>query len=309
MKKIKFTQEYIVLFTVLAMIIVFGILNPNFLKITNIINISRQISVFSLIAIGQAIVLISGGFDLSVGAIVGLSACMIAALIGPYSVFLAILITLTIGFGVGAINGLLVSKGKMNPFLATLAMMTIIRGMVLLWTKGAPIFTEMPDSFTFFGRGYIGGIPVQVIFVAIIALVFHLIISRNLFGRYIYAIGGNEEASRISGIKVDNIRIYTFGITGLLSSIGGILLTARLNSGQPMAGQGYELESIAMAVIGGISLSGGEGSILGCIIGVLFMGVLKNGLNLLNVSSFLQEVITGLIIIATVIWREKSGGD
>jgi len=309
MKKIKFTQEYIVLFTVLAMIIVFGILNPNFLKITNIINISRQISVFSLIAIGQAIVLISGGFDLSVGAIVGLSACMIAALIGPYSVFLAILITLTIGFGVGAINGLLVSKGKMNPFLATLAMMTIIRGMVLLWTKGAPIFTEMPDSFTFFGRGYIGGIPVQVIFVAIIALVFHLIISRNLFGRYIYAIGGNEEASRISGIKVDNIRIYTFGITGLLSSIGGILLTARLNSGQPMAGQGYELESIAMAVIVGISLSGGEGSILGCIIGVLFMGVLKNGLNLLNVSSFLQEVITGLIIIATVIWREKSGGD
>ena len=217
MKKIKFTQEYIVLFTVLAMIIVFGILNPNFLKITNIINISRQISVFSLIAIGQAIVLISGGFDLSVGAIVGLSACMIAALIGPYSVFLAILITLTIGFGVGAINGLLVSKGKMNPFLATLAMMTIIRGMVLLWTKGAPIFTEMPDSFTFFGRGYIGGIPVQVIFVAIIALVFHLIISRNLFGRYIYAIGGNEEASRISGIKVDNIRIYTFGITGSLA--------------------------------------------------------------------------------------------
>jgi ribose transport system permease protein len=309
MKKIKFTQEYIVLFAIIVMIIVFGILNPNFLRITNIVNISRQISVFSLIAIGQAIVLISGGFDLSVGAIVGLSACMVAALIGTYSVFLAILITIAIGFGVGSVNGLLVSKGKMNPFLATLAMMTIIRGIVLLWTKGAPIFSDMPDSLTFFGRGYIGGIPVQVIFVAIIALVFHLIISKNLFGRYIYAIGGNEEASRISGIKVDRIRIYTFGITGLLSSLGGILLTARLNSGQPMAGQGYELESIAMAVIGGISLSGGEGSILGCMLGVLFMGVLKNGLNLLNVSSFLQEVITGLIIIATVIWRERSGGD
>ena len=309
MKKIKFTQEYIVLFAIIVMIIVFGVLNPNFLRITNIVNISRQISVFSLIAIGQAIVLISGGFDLSVGAIVGLSACMVAALIGTYSVFLAILITIAIGFGVGSVNGLLVSKGKMNPFLATLAMMTIIRGIVLLWTKGAPIFSDMPDSLTFFGRGYIGGIPVQVIFVAIIALVFHLIISKNLFGRYIYAIGGNEEASRISGIKVDRIRIYTFGITGLLSSLGGILLTARLNSGQPMAGQGYELESIAMAVIGGISLSGGEGSILGCMLGVLFMGVLKNGLNLLNVSSFLQEVITGLIIIATVIWRERSGGD
>ncbi len=309
MKKIKFTQEYVVLFAIIVMIIVFGILNPNFLRITNIVNISRQISVFSLIAIGQAIVLISGGFDLSVGAIVGLSACMVAALIGTYSVFLAILITIAIGFGVGSVNGLLVSKGKMNPFLATLAMMTIIRGIVLLWTKGAPIFTDMPDSLTFFGRGYIGGIPVQVIFVAIIALIFHLIISKNLFGRYIYAIGGNEEASRISGIKVDRIRIYTFGITGLLSSLGGILLTARLNSGQPMAGQGYELESIAMAVIGGISLSGGEGSILGCVLGVLFMGVLKNGLNLLNVSSFLQEVITGLIIIATVIWRERSGGD
>ena len=301
MKKIKLTQEYIILIIIIAMIIIFGFFNTAFLKITNILNISRQISVFALIATGQAIVLISGGFDLSVGAIVGLMGCVAASLIGKIGVFTAILITLICGFGIGAINGLLISKGKMNPFLATLAMMTILRGITLLWTGGAPIYSNMPEFILFIGKGYIGRIPTQVIFVAIVVILIYFIISKNIFGRYVYAIGGNEVASYISGIKVDRIRTYVYGLSGLLSSLGGILLTARLESGQPLAGTGYELESIAMAVIGGVALSGGVGSIGGCMLGVLFMGILKNGLNLLNVSSFLQQVTTGLIIIVTVL--------
>jgi ribose transport system permease protein len=301
MKKFNISHELIILFIIIIMVIFFGTVNRDFLKITNILNITRQIAVFALVSVGQAIVIISGGFDLSVGAVVGLSGCLVAYFMGQMSVFTAIILTLVIGFSIGTITGTLVSKGKINPFLATLAMMTIIRGVLYIWTKGAPVYASIPKSFTFIGKGYIWRIPSQVIFVAVIVVILHYVLKKNIFGRYVYAIGGNIEASYISGIKVDRTRIITFGISAVLSALGGIIVTARLASGQPVGGLGYELESIAMAVIGGIALYGGEGTIPGCILGVLFMGILKNGLNLLRVSSFMQEVVTGIVIIVTVL--------
>jgi ribose transport system permease protein len=214
----------------------------------------------------------------------------------------AIIIGLLAGFLMGALNGVIITKGRVAPFIATLATMTIFRGATLVYTDGRPI-TGFSDDLLFqmMGRGYFLGIPVPVVFMIVIYIVLYFVLKKTTFGRHTYAIGGNEEASRLSGIRVDRLKIWIYSLTGGLAALAGMILTSRLNSAQPTAGTSYELDAIAAVVLGGTSLSGGRGWIFGTFVGALIIGVLNNGLNLLNVSSFYQQVIKGAVILLAVI--------
>lgn len=289
--------------------IILSILSPNFLSLDNILNIFRQVSINALIAFGMTFVILTGGIDLSVGSMLALSAALTAGFMaGGMDPILAMLIGLLAGALMGAFNGFVITKGKVAPFIATLATMTIFRGLALVYTEGRPITGLSKDlSFELMGRGYFFGIPVPVIWMLISYAILYFILKKTTFGRRVYAIGGNEEASILSGIKVDQVKIWVYSITGLLSALAGIILTSRLNSAQPTAGTAYELDAIAAVVLGGTSLSGGRGWIFGTLVGALIIGVLNNGLNLLDVSSFYQQVVKGgVILLAVILDRKKS---
>ncbi|WP_195832846.1 ABC transporter permease subunit [Staphylococcus haemolyticus] len=292
----------------ILLIIVVSILNPSFLDLSNLLNLLRQISINGLIAFGMTFIILTGGIDLSVGSILALSSAFIVLMItSGVDPIIALIIGVLIGFVLGAVNGLLVTKGNMAPFIATLATMTIFRGLTLVITDGNPI-TNLGDSYLFqlFGKGYFIGIPVPAVTMIIVFVILLIILQKTTFGRHTYAIGGNEVAAKISGIKVNKIKILIYGISGLMSSLAGGILTSRLNSAQPTAGTSYELDAIAAVVLGGTSLTGGKGRIVGTLIGVLIIGVLNNGLNLLGVSSFYQQVVKGVVIlIAVLIDRKK----
>lgn len=292
----------------ILLIIVVSILNPSFLDLSNLLNLLRQISINGLIAFGMTFIILTGGIDLSVGSILALSSAFIALMItSGVDPIIALIIGVLIGFVLGAVNGLLVTKGNMAPFIATLATMTIFRGLTLVITDGNPI-TNLGDSYLFqlFGKGYFIGIPVPAVTMIIVFVILLIILQKTTFGRHTYAIGGNEVAAKISGIKVNKIKILIYGISGLMSALAGGILTSRLNSAQPTAGTSYELDAIAAVVLGGTSLTGGKGRIVGTLIGVLIIGVLNNGLNLLGVSSFYQQVVKGVVIlIAVLIDRKK----
>ncbi|WP_340577703.1 ABC transporter permease subunit, partial [Staphylococcus aureus] len=268
----------------ILLIIVVSILNPSFLDLSNLLNLLRQISINGLIAFGMTFIILTGGIDLSVGSILALSSAFIALMItSGVDPIIALIIGVLIGFVLGAVNGLLVTKGNMAPFIATLATMTIFRGLTLVITDGNPI-TNLGDSYLFqlFGKGYFIGIPVPAVTMIIVFVILLIILQKTTFGRHTYAIGGNEIAAKISGIKVNKIKILIYGISGLMSALAGGILTSRLNSAQPTAGTSYELDAIAAVVLGGTSLTGGKGRIVGTLIGVLIIGVLNNGLNLLG---------------------------
>ncbi|MED4354309.1 ribose ABC transporter permease [Schinkia azotoformans] len=289
--------------------IILSILSPNFLSLDNILNILRQVSINALIAFGMTFVILTGGIDLSVGSMLALSAALTAGFMaGGMDPILAMLIGLLAGALMGAFNGFVITKGKVAPFIATLATMTIFRGLALVYTEGRPITGLSKDlSFELMGRGYFFGIPVPVIWMLVSYAILYFILKKTTFGRRVYAIGGNEEASILSGIKVDQVKIWVYSITGLLSALAGIILTSRLNSAQPTAGTAYELDAIAAVVLGGTSLSGGRGWIFGTLVGALIIGVLNNGLNLLDVSSFYQQVVKGgVILLAVILDRKKS---
>ncbi|MEC1722567.1 ABC transporter permease [Schinkia azotoformans] len=289
--------------------IILSILSPNFLSLDNILNILRQVSINALIAFGMTFVILTGGIDLSVGSMLALSAALTAGFMaGGMDPILAMLIGLLAGALMGAFNGFVITKGKVAPFIATLATMTIFRGLALVYTEGRPITGLSKDlSFELMGRGYFFGIPVPVIWMLVSYAILYFILKKTTFGRRVYAIGGNEEASILSGIKVDQVKIWVYSITGLLSALAGIILTSRLNSAQPTAGTAYELDAIAAVVLGGTSLSGGRGWIFGTMVGALIIGVLNNGLNLLDVSSFYQQVVKGgVILLAVILDRKKS---
>jgi ribose transport system permease protein len=293
----------------LLIIIVLSILSPNFLSLNNILNILRQVSINALIAFGMTFVILTGGIDLSVGSMLALASALTAGMLASgVDPILAILLGLLAGGLMGAFNGLIITKGKVAPFIATLATMTIFRGITLVYTDGRPI-TGLSDSvtITMIGRGYFFGIPVPVILMLISYLILYLILKKTTFGRKTYAIGGNEEASILSGIKVDRVKIWIYSLTGMLSALAGIILTSRLNSAQPTAGVTYELDAIAAVVLGGTSLAGGRGWIFGTLIGALIIGVLNNGLNLLDVSSFFQQVVKGGVILLAVLLDRKKG--
>lgn len=292
----------------IIMVIFLGFMSDAFFTLDNILNLLRQISVNALIAFGMTFVILTAGIDLSVGSLLALGSALTAGLLtSGLDPMLAVLLGLLIGFGLGAINGLIITKGKVAPFIATLATMTIYRGATLVYTDGMPI-TGLSDSFAFemIGGGYILGIPFPVILMIGVFLIFYFVLKKTVFGRQVYAVGGNEEASILSGIKADRVKIWVYSLTGMLSVLAGMILTSRLNSAQPTAGEMFELDAIAAVVIGGTSLMGGRGRITGTLIGALIIGVIDNGLNLMNVSSFYQQIVKGGVILLAVLLDRKS---
>lgn len=287
--------------SLLAMAVALSILSPHFLTLENIFAIGVQMAVIAIMAIGQMMVIISAGIDLSVGSVLALSGVIATMLIvSGLPMGLGIAVGTLVGGLCGLINGLLIAYGYIPPFIATLGMMGVARGVALLLTGGVPIF-GLPPEFNFLGGGRIlFGVPVPVVILIVLATLGHFTLTRTRFGRYVFAIGSNAEAARLSGINVRAVltRIYT--VEGLLCGFAGVLLASRLSTGQPTAGTGYELDVIAACVIGGASLSGGEGTVLGAIIGALIMGVLRNGCNLLDISAFWQQIAIGAIIVVAV---------
>ncbi|KQL54075.1 ribose ABC transporter permease [Heyndrickxia shackletonii] len=291
----------------IIIVIIVSILNPSFLQPLNILNLLRQIAINALIAFGMTFVILTGGIDLSVGSILALSSALMAGMmVSGLDPILAIIIGSLLGGVMGMVNGLLITKGKMAPFIATLATMTVFRGLTLVYTDGNPI-TGLSNSrlFQLFGRGYQFGIPVPAITMIIAFVILYLILHKTSFGRKTYAIGGNEKAAMISGIKVTKVKVMIYSLAGVLSALAGAILTSRLDSAQPTAGTSYELDAIAAVVLGGTSLSGGRGKIFGTLIGALIIGTLNNGLNLLGVSSFYQMVVKGIVILIAVLLDRK----
>ena len=303
------SQSLIALF---LMCLALSLLTENFLTADNIWNVMRQISVNVCISVGMTLVILTGGIDLSVGSILAFCGAVTAGLLAQgievpafnlyvgFTLLGAILAGVTVGTLLGYINGLAITRFKVPPFIATLAMFTMARGFTMLWTGGFPI-TGLGDSLGFIGTGRFLSVPMPVWISGIIVALAVVFTRKTRLGRYIYAIGGNEEASRLSGLNVKRIKLIVYMLAGALAAVGGILVTARLDSAQPNAGLGYELDSIAAVVIGGTSLSGGRGTILGTVLGALIIGVLNNGLVLLNVSPFWQQVIKGLVILLAII--------
>lgn len=275
--------------------------SPFFLTWSNLLNVAQQTAVNGIIAAGMTFVIISAGIDLSVGSILAFSGVVMASLLhSSYTPWLGVSLGLLVGFGCGAVNGGLIAKGNLPPFIATLGMMSMARGAALVYSEGRPI-SGFSEGFRWLATGKVATIPVPVLLMLLLYLLCHVVLTRTRFGRYTFAIGGNEEAARLSGIHVRFHKVMIYGLSGALSGLAAVVLTARLNSAQPNAGIMYELDAIAATVIGGTSLTGGEGSLGGTLIGALIMGVLRNGLNLLGVSSFLQQLVVGAVIVIAVL--------
>lgn len=294
-------NKYGILFILIAMVAVMSFLSPAFLNANNLLNVVRQISFIGIVAMGVTMIIITTGIDLSSGSVIALVSVVVASYAHPGdSLFVAIAIGLGIGALCGFINGAISAKGKIPPFIATLGMMTAARGLALLYSDGRPI-PDLSDSFMFLGKGEIAGIPFPIIVFVVMGIISHLLLSKTKFGKYTYAIGGNEQAARICGINVDRYKIMIYTYAGLLAAIAGMMLTARISVGQPSMGVMFELDAIAAAVIGGTSLAGGVGTIAGTMIGALIIGVLNNGLDLLGVSSYWQQILKGAIIVTAVL--------
>ena len=297
----KIYDQYGMFLILIILVVLISIIKPNFLNIINLTNIVRQMSVIGIVAMGVTMVIITTGIDLSSGSVIALTSIAVASFAHPgQNIFIAILLGLAVGALAGCINGTISAKGKIPPFISTLGMMTAARGLALLLSDGRPI-GNLSKSFIFIGQGAVAGLPVPIIIFIIVGIISHFLLSSTKFGNYTYAIGGNEQAARICGINVDKYKILIFTYAGMLSALAGIILTARVTAGQPSMGVGYELDAIASAVIGGTSLSGGIGKITGTIIGALIIGVLNNGLDLLNVSSYWQQILKGGIIVGAVL--------
>ncbi|MBN2007875.1 ribose ABC transporter permease [candidate division KSB1 bacterium] len=294
-------RQFGTLLGLLILCIVLWILSPYFLTVSNLLNIAQQTSINAIIAVGMTFVIITAGIDLSVGSILAFSGVVLASTLRiGLPLPLALFAGLAVGMFCGLINGLLITYGKLPPFISTLGMMSVARGAALLYSSGRPI-SGFSDSLRFLATGEILYIPTPVIIMIAVYVIAHFILTRTKFGRYTYAIGGNEEAAVLSGVNVKLNKAMVYGICGMLSGLAAVILTARLNSAQPIAGIMYELDAIAATVIGGTSLMGGEGTIFGTLIGAFIMGVLRNGLNLLGVSSFIQQIVIGSVIIIAVL--------
>ncbi len=279
---------------------VFAILSPYFFTVNNILTVATQTAVIAIIAIGQSYVMITGGIDLSIGSNIAISG-MVAGLsmAGGIPALLSCFIGILAGTIVGLLNGLMVSYANMPPFIATLGTMTAVRGISLTLTQGIPI-SGLPSAFTVIGTGKTFGIPNPVIIMIILTLIFAFILAKTKLGRYIYASGSNIDAARLSGVNTKLVLTITYIFSGFLASCAGLIMAARIISAQPAAGEGYELDAVASSVIGGVSAMGGEGLIGGTFIGALVIGVLRNGLNLVGVSPFIQKIVIGIVIVGAV---------
>jgi ribose/xylose/arabinose/galactoside ABC-type transport system permease subunit len=279
---------------------------PVFASQVNLLNLVRQVSVIGIVALGEMLVILTGGIDLGVGSIVGFTGVIAAALQRDNAgLTISLLVPLLVGALTGLAVGVVVTKGNIPSFVATLGVLAGLQGATLVFTNAQPI-TGLKDDFRVIGTGYLGAIPLPIVIYAVIIAAGAILLGRTSLGRSIYAIGGNETAARLSGIRVDLVKTSVFIISGLCAALGALILTARLNSGQPQSGQGYELDAIAAVVIGGTSLSGGRGTVFGTLAGALLIGVLSNGLVLMNVSPYYQPMIKGAIIVGAVLLDQVS---
>ena len=294
-------QRYGMLIMLTLLVVVLSFLSDRFLTFNNFMNITRQVTINGIVAAGMTLVILSGGIDLSVGSVVALAGVISAGMLATTGSFLiALLVAVLVGAVAGAFNGSIIAYAKLPPFIVTLATMALARGLTLVYTGGRPLLV-MNAAYEFVGGGYLGPIPFPVFLMVLVYVLLYILLTRHQFGRLIYAIGGNEQACRLSGIAVDRIKTGIYVVSGALCGLTAVVLSSRLMSAQPTAGAGYELDAIAAVILGGTSLSGGKGQITGTIIGALIIGVLGNGLNLLNVSSFYQEVAKGLVILVAVL--------
>ncbi|MDR0885590.1 MAG: ABC transporter permease [Clostridiales Family XIII bacterium] len=296
-------KNFGILFVFFALVIVLSIISPNhaFAQPYNIINILKQTAINGILATGMLFVIVSGGIDLSIGSIVGVTAVLSAMLAhtGGYPLIVAIVIPILVGAVFGLVNGALVSYGGIPPFIVTLGSMTVLRGLALIISGGSPI-TGVSMQFEKISSSFVFGIPSLAIYFALVVLICAIILQKTVFGRNVFAIGGNEISARVSGVNVNFIRLLVYGIMGLLAGFCGVLMASRTTTGAPLAGSGYEMDAIAAAVIGGVSMTGGVGKWYGVVIGALLIAVIGNGLDILGVASSYQQVIKGLIIIVAV---------
>lgn len=291
-----FLQKYGLILAFVLLCLGLSALSDRFLTLSNGINVLRQSTTNGIISVGMTFVILTAGIDLSVGSLLALTSVVTADLLQKgWGVPQAVPTGLALGGFMGLINGLIITKTKIPPFIATLGMMTFARGAALTYVQGRPV-TGLTESFLFIGKGYLGPVPMPIIIAAIVFILGYVLLSRTKAGEYIYAIGDNKEAARLSGVSIDRYTGLVYAICGFLTALSGIILTARLNSAQPSSGVGYEFDAIAAVVVGGTSLAGGEGRLGGTLLGVLIIEVLNNGLNLLNVSSFWQPVVKGVVI-------------
>lgn len=298
-------KKYRTLLVLVLMGAVASVLSDAFLSFANLFNVARQVSMTAIVAAGMTVVIITAGIDLSVGSTVALAGAIAAGLLrDTNSIVVALLGALLTGLAMGLFNGALITKGRLPDFIVTLATMAIARGLTLQYTQGHPIVVTN-KAFKFFGGGFIGPVPVPIIIMAAIYVIFHVLLRQTKFGRYTYAVGGNSDASRLSGINVNYIKLMVYVLSGFLTAVTAVILTARLGSAEPTAGVGLELDAIAAVILGGTSLAGGQGGVVGTLIGALILGVMDNTLNLLNVSPFWQEVAKGSIILAAVLADNK----
>lgn len=295
-------KEYGMFFALIALFAAMSIARPStFFTLDNMMIMLRQVSINGIIAIGMTFVIITGGIDLSVGSMLAYSSIVACSFAHPntYPLVVPILVALAVGALLGLFNGGVIAYGKVPPFIVTLGMLTMARGLTQLFNGGRPV-NDLMDAYNFIGGGSFMGIPIPVLIFAVIAVLGWFILTKTRFGRYVYAIGGNETTAYASGINVNRIQLIVYTLMGALAGLAGVILSARVETATVIAGTGFELDAIAAVYIGGASTAGGKGTIIGTIVGVLIMGVLSNGMDLMGVSSYYQQIIKGLIIIGSV---------
>ena len=296
-----FFRKYAIVLVLVALCVLFTILEPAFVGVDNIMQILRNISISGIVAVGMAFCLIAGGLDLSVGTTQGFAVIVVAVSVLNFGmpVPVAVLLAIACGVGIGLVNGVVINELNVPPLIATLATMEAFRGVIYVVTEAKPIF-GFDESFTLVGQGTIGVIPIPVIIFAAVFALGWLFLNRTTIGRYFYGVGSNDEVARLSGVNVKKIKYLVYALAGLLAAFSGVILVSRLNSGQPRVGIGLEFEVITAVVLGGVSITGGEGKLSGVLFGILIMGVLKNGLILTGVTEYYQMIITGVVLIAAV---------
>ncbi|MEQ6391018.1 ribose ABC transporter permease [Bacillaceae bacterium S4-13-58] len=298
-------DKYRVLIIFFVLILFASFLSDSFFTTSNLLNVFRQVSIVAIISLGMTLVILTGGIDLSVGSVMAFAGAVVAGVMtSGVSLPVALMVAILVGIALGMFNGFIVTKGSVPAFIATLAVMVIARGMTLVFTHGNPIVVN-GEGFRYIGGGELLGLPFPVILMIVLYIIMHLVLKHTTFGRYIYAIGGNEEAARLAGISVDRVKIAVYALAGFFASISALIYTSRLMSAQPNAGVGIELDAIAAVIIGGTRLSGGKGAVTGTLIGALIMGVLDNILNLMNVSPFYQDIAKGVVILLAVLVDSK----